>query len=231
MIPENSRKPVFILFTFTLILACVGFIVFYWNEIATLLIDRYFGQNGGISQHLPMLLDSGLLIAEGYIFLLVTKPLVKLFIERGGKKNQTNLVLSFYTYLTWLIIVIILLSTFFKDFGTIIASLGLIGFGVTFALQKPILNLVGWLTIIRANPFSVGERIEVNGIRGDVVSIHTMYTQIQGTRPNAQTKSDQIITIPNELILTNPVMSYSRMGNVFADDITVSVTYESKEKI
>ena len=54
-----------------------------------------------------------------------------------------------------------------------------------------------------------------------------MYTRVQGTRPIAQTKSEQIITIPNEQILTNPVMNYSRMGDLYSDDVTISITRQS----
>ena len=47
---------------------------------------------------------------------------------------------------------------------------------------------------------------------------------------NAQTKSEQVISVPNELMLTNPVINLSRLGGLYTDDITVSLTYESNWK-
>lgn len=212
--------------TLAAITAAGAFVFFYWNQLSVLITARYFGQDG-FKTYIPAVTDAGLLIIETAVFLFITNPLVLWYLERHGKKNQAKLILNLYNYLVWLVISVVLISIFFRDFGAIITSLGLIGFGVTFALQKPILNFVGWLTIITTNPFNVGERIEVQGMRGDVISVHTMYTRVQGTRPNAQTKSEQIISIPNEVILTNPVMNYSRTGGLFSDELVLSITYES----
>ncbi|MBI2598328.1 MAG: mechanosensitive ion channel, partial [Candidatus Diapherotrites archaeon] len=132
-----------------------------------------------------------------------------------------------YTYLVWGLVLILIIMSFFEDVGALLTSLGLIGFGITFALQKPILNFVGWLTIILTNPFTVGDRIEVSQIRGDVLSINTMYTRMQGTRATSQEKSEKIITLPNEFILTNPVINYSRLGDLFTDELAISITFES----
>jgi small-conductance mechanosensitive channel len=226
---EKTKILNFISYTAFVIAAIIAgiFIFFYWNQISNIALQIYGEKPSAFATILPKLSDAAIIILETIIFLFITKPILQKYLEHKGKKNQAKLIVALYTYLVWFIIIIILLSTFFKDFGAIITSLGLIGFGITFALQKPIMNFVGWLTIVMTNPFNLGEKIEVNNIKGDVKSIHIMYTRIQGTKADTNNKSEQIITIPNELILTNPVLNYSRNGGFYTDEITFSITYES----
>ena len=176
---------------------------------------------------LPGFLNIAALIVATEVFLLITRFALSRYLENRGKKKEIKVILTLYTYLVWAFMGVLLLTTVFKDIGALLTSIGLIGFGITFALQKPIMNFVGWLTIVLTKPFNIGDRIEVNGIKGEVLSIQTMYTRVQGIRVGAQTKSDQIISVPNEFILTNPVTNFSRLGGLYTDDITVSVTYES----
>lgn len=54
-----------------------------------------------------------------------------------------------------------------------------------------------------ARPFSVGDRIEVNGVRGDVVDIGLMSTQLLeiGPKDYTQQMTGRMITIPNSIFL------------------------------
>src|SRR5437764_11145722 len=53
----------------------------------------------------------------------------------------------------------------------VIASLGIAGIGVGFALQGVLSNVVAGLTIIFTKPFRVGEYIKVAGVEGEVVHV------------------------------------------------------------
>lgn len=207
-------------------LMVVAFIIFYGTFITNQL-QGFFSHNSDLQKAIPIILNAVFLVGGTEVFLLITRFIIGNYLVSMGKTKETSVLLSLYTYVVWAITAIILASSFFKDFGALITSLGLIGFGVTFALQKPILNFVGWLNIIFTNPFGIGDRVEVSGIRGDVLSIHTMYTRIQGTLVDSHTKSEKIITIPNEIILTSPTINYSRLEDIASDSITVSITCES----
>ncbi len=220
-----SSKVVYILFAFL----ALFILIFYYSQFFDLVFERYFGSDF-FSRFLPSIVDTVLLVFGAFFFLLVTKPLIRYYFVKKGRDSQAGLLVSFYSYFVWFIAFALILSTVFKDLGTLIASLGLIGFGFTLALQKPILNFVGWLNIIMTNPFNVGERIEVSGIIGEVISIHTMFTRIKGLYKTSQSIAETLITIPNEVLLTNPVLNYSRLGGIVSDDLTISITYESNWK-
>lgn len=178
----------------------------------------------------PMALQVAVLIVGTLLFLAVTRFLIAKHLENRGKKKEIKLILTFYSYIVWALTIVLILATIFKDLTIFFASLGLVGLGLTLALQKSILNFAGWLTIVINKPFNVGDRIEVNGIRGDVLAIQTMYTVIQSTRPNQQERSEKIVTIPNEFVLTTPVINYTKRGDLHWEDMTIAITYESNWK-
>ncbi len=223
---EKARASIVLAAKAVFWLVVVAFLIFYSTLISDLL-QGIFTHNSDIQNAIPGMLDAAFLIGSTQVFLLITRFVISNYLYSSEKEKEIGILLTLYTYVVWAITAIILASTFFKDVGALLTSLGLIGFGITFALQKPILNFVGWLNIVFTNPFSVGDRIEVVGIRGDVISIHSMYTKVQGTLVDSHTKSEKVITIPNELILTNPNINYTRNGDVYTDSFMASITYES----
>ncbi|MCR4369008.1 MAG: mechanosensitive ion channel family protein [archaeon] len=208
--------------------AILVFLFFYGALLYELVWAAFFQNEGSFQSFLPILMNVVGFIIGTEIFLILTRYGISKYLENRGKKKEIKLILTLYTYLVWALVAIFLISTIFKDVGALLTSLGLIGFGITFALQNPILNFVGWLTIVIIKPFNIGDRIEVQGLRGDVVAVHTMYTIIQGTRTSSHEKTENAITIPNSLVLTNPVVNYTRIrGTNYIDEVIISITYES----
>ncbi len=60
-----------------------------------------------------------------------------------------------------------------------------------------------------ARPFSVGNRIEIDGIRGDIVDVGLLSTQLLEVGPKDYTQqlTGRMITIPNSLFLTKEVFN------------------------
>jgi len=172
------------------------------------------------------------------VWFIATKIFIHFFVKIYLKKRvfnyETNsgyIIASKVTKLiSYSIFTIISITILFKNIGAIITSLGLIGFGITFALQKPILNFVGWLNLIVNKPYSVGDRIKIGEVRGDVIDINIMNTVVEALLEISDTKSGKIATFPNELILTSPVYNYTKSSNYLIEDLKIGITYESDYK-
>lgn len=226
---KNSRLARTVLVGLLLIFLVGG--LFVYSKLILQIISDHFLSGTSFLVLVPVIVNTAVLIVGTLIFLAVTKFLIAKHLENRGKKKEIKLILTLYSYVVWGLTIILILSTWFKDIGIFVASLGLIGFGLTFALQKPILNFVGWLTIVVNKPFNIGDRVEVAGNRGDVVAIHTMYTTIQGTRTAlTHEKGEKIITFPNEFVLTNAIINYTKRVEVSFEDLTIQITYESNWK-
>ncbi|NMB79230.1 MAG: mechanosensitive ion channel, partial [Methanomicrobiales archaeon] len=67
-------------------------------------------------------------------------------------------------------------------------------------------------------PFKVGDRIKVDDIYGNVISVGTRSTRIQ-------TLDYQVVTIPNNKLTTNVIINYSEPDQKLRVTIPVSVAY------
>lgn len=79
----------------------------------------------------------------------------------------------------------------------LVASLGLTGFALGFALRDAISNLLAGVLILTYRPFRSGDRIAVTGFEGVVVNIDLRYTTLAD--------GDNVHLIPNQTMYSNPV--------------------------
>ncbi len=124
----------------------------------------------------------------------------------------------------WIVAVIVALDNAGYDVGAILAGLGIGGFAFALAAQDYISNLFGGITIFLDKPFTVNERIKVNGVDGVIKEIGIRSSRIE-------TLEGRIVTIPNS------VFSKSSIENVSSEPsrkvvMNIGVTYDTKpEKI
>lgn len=198
----------------------------YWALIADIVSDRLVAGHS-LEEFVAPSINVLLLLLGSFIFLSITRYFIARHLESRGRKRETKAVLTLYSYIVWVLTLFLILAMVFKDLAIFVTSLGLIGVGLTFALQKPILNIVGWLTIVINRHFRVGDCIQVGEHRGFVTAIHSMHTSIQLLRPNTMDKSEMVVTIPNETILTTPVVNLTKRMELYWDALTIQITYES----
>jgi small-conductance mechanosensitive channel len=55
--------------------------------------------------------------------------------------------------------------------GSLAVVLGAAAAGVAFALQSLIVSLAGWAAITFGDYLKIGDRVEISGIKGDVIDI------------------------------------------------------------
>ncbi|MEK6835618.1 MAG: mechanosensitive ion channel family protein [Nanoarchaeota archaeon] len=169
-------------------------------------------------------------LATTYLFIKFTSKIIRRYLEkRGRSKRNIKLLSTVYRYFVWIFAAFLTLSLLFKQIGSLITSVGLIGFGLTLALQKPILNFVGWLTIIFGKSYQIGDIISINNITGKVYDIKAMYTNLGELNQDGDS-TGKSISIPNEYVLTTPVVNFTKGTNYIWDTITIHITYKSDWK-
>ena len=128
---------------------------------------------------------------------------------------------------------LILFAVWVQRMGDLSVALGILAAGIAFALQEVIGSIAGWITIISGKPFSVGDRIEFGGIRGDVVDINILRTTLMeiGNWLNGDHNTGRIVTLSNSSLFKEPLYNYSAHLNFVWDEIQVPITYESDWKL
>ncbi len=112
-------------------------------------------------------------------------------------------------------------------------SVGLVSAALIYVLQRPLLNLVGWGVLVTRRLYKLGDRIEINRVRGYVIQISLMNTLVRefGGWMAGDTFTGRYASIPNSYVLEGNVHNYTRDTEFIWDEITVSVTYESDHKV
>lgn len=140
------------------------------------------------------------------------------------RKVTTNII----TTLT----ILLLFGVWIQRLGDISVALGIFAAGLAFALQEVIGSIAGWTTIIAGKPFTIGDRIETGGIRGDVVDIGILRTTLMeiGNWLNGDHNTGRIVTVSNAFLFKEPLYNYSKHLRFVWDEIKIPITYESNWK-
>jgi small-conductance mechanosensitive channel len=136
--------------------------------------------------------------------------------------------------ISWLLVIAVGVSFLFKNWYSAAVSLGLISLILGFALQNPISSFIGWLYILIRQPYHVGDRIQIDTFRGDVVEVNYLDTtlwEFSGDYLTNDLPSGRLIRFPNSLVLSSAVFNYSWEKFPYIwNEIPFHVAYESDLK-
>ena len=221
------------------ILILIGAIIFIYYLLSIVAIKDYLSKlffNETIATIILIIIIPLL----AWIILKYTSSVVRKQLEKTRNKSEIKLIISVYNYIGWIVAFFILIILFYKQFGNLVTSIGLIGLGLTLALQKPIFNFVGWISIIANKPFTIGDRISLIGptgsplFRGDVFQITLMYTYLSEVNLETEENTGKIISMPNERILTESLVNHTKESFESTpyvwDEVIISVNYKSNIK-
>lgn len=129
-------------------------------------------------------------------------------------------------YIIVLFISISFFSGSIKDFGL---AIGLLTAGITITLQELILSVAGSFYIFFVRVYKPGDRIEINGIKGDVIDIDSIYTTMMeiGEWVSSDNYSGRIVKLSNAFVFKGPVYNYSQDFPFVWDEFNLPIRYES----
>ena len=95
------------------------------------------------------------------------------------KRTIINLGKSIFKYLILVFVVLGILKIYGVDTTSIIASLGVFAAVIGLAFQDILKDFLAGITIIFDNKYAVGDTIEINGFKGNVISLGLRTTKIK----------------------------------------------------
>jgi small-conductance mechanosensitive channel len=136
------------------------------------------------------------------------------------------------TYLSYLIIILALAYIWIDEFASAATFLGLVSAGLAIALKDPIANFFGWVYIIFSRPFEMGDRIELDKQKGDVLDINFFeFTILEiGAVIDANQSTGRIVHIPNGKVFTHSVINATQGFQYIWKEIPITITFKSDWK-
>lgn len=125
-------------------------------------------------------------------------------------RMHDRLLATFIARLIKSVLIIIGVLIMFKIIGldgiaqSMLAGAGISAFVIGFALKDIGENFLAGILLAFKRPFSIGDIIESNGVKGEVINLNLRDTEV---------KSDsKIIYIPNALLIKNTLINYNSAG-------------------
>ncbi|MFV0247752.1 MAG: mechanosensitive ion channel family protein [Tenacibaculum sp.] len=176
-----------------------------------------FGKEISISIKTVLVLIFTLILASSLL-----KFLKKLVVKRLQKqdKNKFDTVFSFASWLMYIIIFLITLSSSGVNVTAIFAASAALLIGVGLALQTFFQDIISGIFIITDQSVHVGDIIELDGKIGRVEEI-----KLRTTR--TVTIDNKVLIIPNHKYLTNSLFNWTQNGVTTRESVSVGVAYGS----
>lgn len=164
-----------------------------------------------------------ILFISGFIFLaiIVRKALNRKILRRFKIDEGTSYTLSRITQYVIITIGALISFQFVGiDLSGLAVVFGLLSVGIGFGLQNITSNFISGLIILFERPISVGDRVTVSNVEGDVTEINIRATKVR-------TVNNVSIIVPNSEFVSKDVINYSHGDPTYRLDINVGVSYGS----
>jgi small-conductance mechanosensitive channel len=152
------------------------------------------------------------------------------YLRDNTTRYQARKLVTFAGYLAAAVFVALVFS---DRFGGFTVTLGVAGAGVAFALQEVIASVAGWVAVAFGGFYRVGDRVQLGGIKGDVIDIGVLRTTIMqiGEWVDADQYNGRIVRVANSFVFKEPVFNYSGEFPFLWDEIMVPIKYGSDYRL
>lgn len=159
-----------------------------------------------------------------FVFMGLRKLGTVLFRKKlsGRKEYWVNQIYKILLNILEVLLLIFIWEDYIKDLMTLISVLSA---AMTIALRELILNFFCGIYIQMKKPFKVEDRIEIDGFKGDVMSISTLDFEVLeiSNKDERGQSTGVVITFPNSVVFSKPVKNITKGFKYVWDELTVKV--------
>jgi small-conductance mechanosensitive channel len=170
---------------------------------------------------LQIFLLIALLVAVFWISSRTKRFLFNRFLVHSGlDRSLQHAIAQIVGYVVLIVGILIVLENTGIHLGALTVFAGAVGVGVGFGLQNIASNFISGLVILAERPITIGDRVEVAGITGQVHQIRARSTVIR-------TNDNIMMIVPNTRFIDSPVTNWTYGDPRVRFRIPVGVAYGS----
>jgi len=149
--------------------------------------------------------------------------------KRIAEINRRHRARKAALYIATAIGFVVLALIWARDLESLPVILSVTAAGLVIALGDAILSVAGWLFILVRRPYSVGDRIKMGRVTGDVIDIRLFQTTLLevGEWVSGEQSTFRLAHCPNNALFREPVWNYTSGFPFIWDELNVTVTFES----
>jgi len=167
-----------------------------------------------------------LLVATVLIIIQILRQLLRKQVVDTAARYRSQKGIEIIGYVVLIFLSFSYFTGNIKDFTL---AIGLFSAGIAFTLQELILSIAGSLYIFIVKVYKPGDRIEINGIKGDVIDVDSIYTTMMeiGQWVSSDNYSGRIVKLSNAFVFKGPIYNYSKDFPFIWDEFNLPIRYGS----
>lgn len=171
---------------------------------------------------------ASIFIGIAFIWIIVKVVQKNLFSKIKDNDNRYR-AKKFGSFIGYFLTILLVTIVFSDKIGGLTVAFGVAGAGIAFALQEVIASFAGWLAIMFGGFYKSGDRVQLGGIKGDVIDIGVLRTTIMETGQwvDGDLYNGRIVLIANSFVFKEPVFNYSGDFPFLWDEIKIPIQYGS----
>lgn len=156
----------------------------------------------------------------------VIKRLLQSRIKDNALRYRASKVTSAVGYA---VVIGVVMTQVVGEFSGFTVAIGAASAGIAFALQEVIASFAGWLAVAFGGFYNVGDRVQLGGIKGDVIDVGLLRTTIMecGAWVSGDLYNGRIVRVANSFVFKEPVFNYSGEFPFLWDEIVVPIKFGS----
>lgn len=162
----------------------------------------------------------------------ILQSLIRVVINKIGKnkyvdkkkKTIISLIKNILKWLVYIFVILSIMSVYGVDTSGIIASLGVAGLVIGLALQDIIADFVAGIFILFDDQYIIGDVVEVNGFKGEVIGFGLMSTKIKNA-------TGDVLIISNSSFKEVKNFSRNNSNLVINLDVSYDTDIDKLEKV
>jgi small-conductance mechanosensitive channel len=160
---------------------------------------------------------------------LIIKFIQKSLFSKIKDNNNRYTAKKFGSFIGYFLTLVLITIVYSDKLGGLTVALGVAGAGIAFALQEVIASFAGWLAIMLGGFYKPGDRVQLGGIKGDVMDIGVLRTTIMETGQwvDGDLYNGRIVLVANSFVFKEPVFNYSGDFPFLWDEIKIPIQYGS----
>jgi small-conductance mechanosensitive channel len=178
----------------------------------------------------PLSLKIGISVIGLFVLILVTYSIrrsIPRYFHESYKRYTVSKITEFSAYFLGLVY----LSVVFSDtLGSLAVILGAATAGIALALKELIVSMAGWLAITFGDTYRVGDRVQISGVKGDVIDVGLVRTTLMelGEWVQGDLYTGRIVRVANGNVFAGASYNYSRDLPFLWDELVVKVSSDSE---
>lgn len=108
-----------------------------------------------------------------------------------------------------------------EELRTFAVSLVAVAVAVTIATKELLLCLSGSLIRTSSRAYTIGDRIQIGGFRGDVIDIGALSTKILEVDEETQRRTGRLVSVPNSVLLDKPAVNETFAGHYVLSTLSI----------